>query len=317
MITVLPPNTRCVVHIGRHKTGTSSLQRALNCQGDQLAESGYRYANAGRDPDGIGRNTMIAHHRLAGELRSGELSFVAEQLKAEISEHEEITVVSSEALQNIAPEQLARLFAPEETLIVVYLREQVSYLLSAYAQRVQANAYCAPSEEYIETHLKQLNYVPGLDALAGTFGSDRVIARAYDPTYLTGGNTVSDFYTILGVAIEPPPGDGNPSINANTVFVKRLMNVCGIAEPDGLYNKLPELTAVLGGPRHVAIGSARQAEIRARYVDANLDLFNRYIGIPGGSFTTNDYAYEDTRYTQDDVIALIEAAFDALGVSFG
>lgn len=310
----LPAGTRFVVHIGRHKTGTSSLQRALNSQASELADGGYYYPKAGRDPNGVGRSTMIAHHRLATELATGQPGPIAEELRSEVSAVGEVIVISSEALQNLAGANLAALFPPDETVIVTYLREQVAYLLSAYAQRVQANDYYASIEQYVEAHLKQLNYIPGLDGLVATYGPERVIARAYDGAYLVGGSTVADFYAILGIDLRPPDGDGNPSINANTVLVKRLMSLCGTTLPEGLYNKLPALSDRLGGARSVALSAERQAEIRGLYVEANRELFDRFVGVPNGSFTMKDHSRDETLYTQDEVIALVEAAFDELNL---
>lgn len=313
MSRTLPPATRYVVHIGRHKTGTSSLQRALHAQSDQLAERGIHYVAAGRDPNQLGEPTMIAHHALAKEFQSGELGPIVDALVAETRNRPGVFVISSEALQNIAPRELSRVFPVDETVVVTYLREQVSYLMSAYAQRVQASDYAAPFAAFIELHINQLDYVPRVEALVEEFGPERVVARPYDRSHLTGGNTVTDFYSMLGAGLAPPPGDGNPSINANTVLVKRLMNVLDLEQLDGLYPKLPGLSVGLGGSRHVAISAQRQREIRDRFAEPNRTLFATYFGDPTGSFTLNDYAREETTYTADDVVALVETAWVELG----
>lgn len=313
MSSTLPSGTRFVVHIGRHKTGTSSLQRALHAQTDQLAARDFYYVAAGRDPHKRGQPTMIAHHALASELKTGKPGPVTEALIAEARERPGVFIISSEALQNVSPADLALAFPPQETVVIAYLREQVSYLVSAFAQRVQATDYAAPFAEYVDAHLKQLDYVPHLETLVEEFGVDRVMARAYDATYLAGGNTIRDFYSILGIDLEPPPGDGNPSINENTILVKRLMNVCKTDQFGPTYNRLPKLTEPLGGERSVAISAERQAEIRTRFAAPNRELFARYFDLPDGAFTLNDYSRDETTYSADEVVALVKTAFEELG----
>lgn len=65
-----------ILHIGTHKTGTTSIQRTLHAGRDRLHDHGIHYF-ADRDAAGV---VAPEHHRFAKALATGDVSRVAESL---------------------------------------------------------------------------------------------------------------------------------------------------------------------------------------------------------------------------------------------
>src|ERR1044072_876913 len=89
------PMRRCFLHLGTHKTGTTSLQALLNESYLKLRELGYLYPRAGRPPE-----VPFGHHNIAWEI-SGDRGFRAENggiedLLAEIKGVPHDVIISSE-----------------------------------------------------------------------------------------------------------------------------------------------------------------------------------------------------------------------------
>ena len=125
-----------------------------------------------------------------------------------------------------APDRLAAVFPPTETTVVLYIREQVDYLISGYAQRVQATDLCVTFEEYADQHRNAVNYLPWLRRFERAFGRANMVVRVYDRDLLVGGSTLTDFVSALGLGelpIEKSSGvDANPSLDFASLRLKLL-----------------------------------------------------------------------------------------------
>ena len=210
-----------ILHIGRHKCGTSSLQRFL-CANDRALEGlGFHYPALHRQP--------YAHHPVAHHYAdSGNLDGAA---TSEFWNHlagYPRSIVSSEAFQNIDPQRLAPHLAAFTVTIVAYFREPLDYLYSSYAQRVKAGNTAASFEEYA-AHF----YVPYHDfmtAWQAAFPDATIKARLFDRTRFHAGDVRADFMKLAGLD-ETRLGelvylseDGNPSIGGPLLeFVRRLV----------------------------------------------------------------------------------------------
>ena len=144
------------LHIGRHKTGTSQLQRFMSRNRDKLADRKFVYPRIGDQPD--------AHHGVALHLMgpttdanssSGKGSLEILELQRLFDPSDDNFVISSEAFQNIEPRRTLELVGDRETIVVCYFREQASYVLSAYSQHVVGAKYCRDFSAYIETFFRR------------------------------------------------------------------------------------------------------------------------------------------------------------------
>jgi len=222
---------KLILHIGRHKSGTTAIQRFLYSNPKLLSDHGISYPSSGL--------RSFGHHELATPLAKGALATsrqnpvsitnkLREQLIDKMSPSSPVTVISSEAFQNCDPKNIRLVFPQPEVEVVVYIREQTSYLLSAYAQKVQATNYHGTLEELFKATSKT-TYKEFLDAWSKAFDG-KLRVKTYDRNELVSKNVVVDFcQSFLGISPEIVKEayhkvDANPSLSGELVDFKVLVN---------------------------------------------------------------------------------------------
>ncbi len=137
------------LHIGLHKTATTTIQTGLKLNVKKLLEDGYCYPCSGLIGD--------AQHNLVWEVAHGDVlpwDFVAERtafhveyggfeaLVAELRESlAERIIISSEAFENLSATRILELknrLKEYNVRIIVYLRNQSEYYQSAWAQHIKS-----------------------------------------------------------------------------------------------------------------------------------------------------------------------------------
>ncbi len=188
----------CYIHIGTHKTGTTSIQRFLALNSIRFAAAGLVVPRAGGD----NWPKYASHHHFASELTNGApfrsqsgVEALAKELRDSTAR---VACVSSENLSLLwnNPDGLVRLrdtviqsgFTPK---IVCYVRPQASYSTSVYAQIVCNGGYRRPFHEFLNDVLTHGHYIRGstiaapfeysrlLDPFAEVFGHAAIVARRY------------------------------------------------------------------------------------------------------------------------------------------
>lgn len=185
---------KLILHIGRHKTGTTAIQRFLYGNPELLRANGYCYPDHGA----IG----FGHHDIAGALikKNMELSEISdneavnkirELIAGLVKGKKGIPIISSEAFQNCDPKLVRAALSAYEVNVIVYLREPVSYLLSSYTQKVHATNYTGTVEQY--TNSTPLNsYKQFIKEWSDAFGSN-VYVHIYSRDHLLKRDIVLDF----------------------------------------------------------------------------------------------------------------------------
>lgn len=109
--------------------------------------------------------------------------------------------------------------------IIVYLREQKSFLRSLWAQSVKgptrSHLTFAEFIETLEGRHAHWDYRRLLSKWMEVFGADAVEACVFDPEAFDGGDLLTDFNTRIGAAYRPDPGVGAPKENV-TPMAKEL-----------------------------------------------------------------------------------------------
>lgn len=227
-----PASRVCYLHVGTHKTGTTSIQRFCAQNDAALAAAGLLYPRAARlQPD------VPGHHNVAFEL-SGDARFVPARPKladvvSEIAAERPLQAcLSSEAFEylHVMPERLARLGAAFEsigygTAVIVYLRSQADYIESLYAELVKhgLRTRFAPFLAQIlrdgvfrfaDVWTYRFDYSVLIDAFADAFGAESVVVRPY-ASQVRPQMLIADFF-----AVTAPPGtflhaSGNGALSEN------------------------------------------------------------------------------------------------------
>jgi hypothetical protein len=287
---------RVLLHIGRHKTGTSSIQRALHENSRLLNRYGYIY------PD-IYRKKWAHHplvHRLSATNDATEISELSRELDEYLSS-DMTNIISSEAFQNIDPSLLSLLFPPDRfsVKVVCYLREQSDYLRSAYLQEIKAGKETIDLYRYIES--VDMDYYRFAISWREYFHN--IVFRLYDKERLYGGSSVGDFFEKI-LHIHPPAEllriDENSSLTRRYLAFKKIYN----SRKDDLklsaknfYHSLVSLCREDDSGRF-ELPASLSADIEERYSDSNERFFSEFTN--GEAFRPrreNDYPGD---YDMDD-----------------
>lgn len=240
---------KLVLHIGRQKTGTTSVQRFLAANTEQLKAAGVLYPCAGRN-----EGQHAAHHQLAIALNEGESQ--GEQLaelkacwQRELAANKpELVVFSSEAFQRIRdPARLREFFDDANIHAVCYLRECLAAKQSSWAQSVHASGQSAHFVDFATN--SRLGY-RGFVANWKRWSAQLDLAL-FERQRLEGGDVVLDFLHRIGCAdlaarcADLPRDDGLPSLGGNLLHLRHVMNLARAGAEDirGTFEALSALAA--------------------------------------------------------------------------
>ncbi|MDG1530728.1 MAG: hypothetical protein P8Q99_05185 [Paracoccaceae bacterium] len=265
-----------ILHIGRHKTGTSTLQHSLYQNMDRLAEQGIFYPCTG-DPS-------WAHHEVARLFTSSgrptkpsspQLQAALQALANEVHAAPQGRVmISSEAFQNIKPGLLHAAFDPTRTSVYAYIREQYDYAQSSYCQAVQARKDTEDFASYL-THFNPF-YDEFLRLWKTDFSPAEFRVQVYARAALYNGDVVQDFCRACGVDTSdftPIKRNANASIGGPLLTFKREINALPFTEARlkaMTYNKLGRLAET--DPlfqQKPTVPADQVAAYRARFTDNN------------------------------------------------
>ena len=211
--------SRLIIHVGTHKTGTTSIQAYLAANRDALAASGVLYPDATRF---FGRNPEV-HHNLANALARGEDPFpkpllrFREHLGARLADHDAVILSSEQFYRHLIPREkpadaaelwarrdayLARMaayFEPLAPTISIYLRNPVALAESKFANSTVATAVVADFAAYVENSGWSYEYGRHVAAFRRHFATVEAhsFERATKPSLIAG------FFADHGLA--PPP----------------------------------------------------------------------------------------------------------------
>jgi len=217
----------CYVHIGPHKTGTTSVQWFLRENRAELLNYEYFVPESG--------NVHGGHHPMVRELcgqdvRHHHNSAAAKFIEALHGTECEAVVISSEALEGLLrKKECASTFFNHirelrlEPRLVVFPRNQPQLINSRYVEVIRGFRRSEPFQAFVSEEIDHRTFkYPDLIALAKGFGAE-LIARPFTGPIIVGG-VVADFLQAIG--LDPSKfGDTkirrNPTAGPFTVSVAR------------------------------------------------------------------------------------------------
>ena len=216
-----------IIHIGRHKTGTTSIQHFLALNEDLLLNQyGIYYPDIGRDP------LMKYHHPLfrdwAENKKNLDLQLINKIIENAKRKSASRILLSSEILSRDSITetkwlQLKEAFN-EEILIIVYLRRQDKYLQSMYAEEILHGLI--KSKSTIKDTKTNLDYFQFLAPICRTFTKNRIIVKSFDRAIKLG--LYQDFVKNLGITLNDefqlPPDNLNQSLPWRYLNIVRYAN---------------------------------------------------------------------------------------------
>jgi hypothetical protein len=217
---------KCFLHIGTHRTATTSIQRLLDNHPQELVRDGFLYPAAGRPED-----APAGHHNLAWEI-SGDRRFrpefgAKETLIRELVNTSRNIIISSEDFEcaAYARDRFQNFVAAIQKLdvevsLVIFLRNQISYAESLYSILLLfgfTQPFSAFCDEILATGevrwrewifpFRYDKFVADLEA----FDNVEIIARSYDQP--AAGSPVLEFLAAVGLAPQRYVGGELPHDN--------------------------------------------------------------------------------------------------------
>jgi len=274
---------RCILHIGTHKTGTTSIQKTLAGHGAALARHGFFYPETG-----IPQGENFGQHYVAWDLIGDEefrpIFGAADRLLREIDASDRDIVISSEDLETaIWHRQRFGDFVGElrrrgiEVTIVVYLRNQLDYVRSLYLQLITrkyeggfagfADGILAARALRWQWRVISFCY---RDLLAQLPADTRIVVRSYERA----GAVTADFAGVLGLTLadlgivgEPRE---NPRLSVSKAFALYFKRLTGRDLEAGIVSALALAfdgagIAVATRDRLIAAFDASNREVERRY----------------------------------------------------
>ncbi len=194
---------KLIIHIGVHKTGTTSIQLKLDTERTTFLDNGIYYLKSNK--------TMHCHHKLAFALQKynkeknnpilhNQLKELSEELNS--IDNNLLAVISSEELFTISLEAIYLLkeFLKEfDVYIIAFIRRQDNQFVSLYnefAKRYKNN-FIRPAKFYLKNPLllsEELDYLKFLNQWGLVFGKEKISVKLYEDYT----NVVQGFFDAIG-----------------------------------------------------------------------------------------------------------------------
>lgn len=208
------------LHIGTHKTGSTSLQRWLNQQRNWLQQQGKQYYRGLHFPNNhiecylaaMRLNRESFARQAIGQFEVNYYSEVKQRLAAFAAETPFLDkIISTEGLSLLRFEDELVLLKDllssfgSDIKIILYLRDKVRYLASYRAQLAKKPGRVPSSDYWSALYVEEDTWLTDYDALitayATAFGRDNIIVIDYDAQMAEHGDIIPAFIKALGLPI--------------------------------------------------------------------------------------------------------------------
>jgi hypothetical protein len=235
----------CFVHIGTEKTGTTTIQNFLSKNRSRLLKQGIYYP---RSP-GNQNHTALAVYamrdaRMSGIRRSSGVSNAEEvpefrdrlttRLDRELRDSDAETILfsnehlSSRLSMPVEIERVRDLCAryASRTVVVVYVRNQVDYLVSSFGTTIKGGSTRKFPYPLNKRRIRTMDYWTLLEAWRNAFGRENMIVRRFEPQDFVDGDLLADFAAQIpfeiGGFVRPEPR--NLALGAKELAFLRAFN---------------------------------------------------------------------------------------------
>ena len=204
------------LHIGRNRTGSTTLQNTWLRHADDLRASGVQYALFGQQgPAGHDLPSFPSHMALA--------QYVQDHPSPAI-------LVSHEGLccfQHEFAEAMAIDLAELDTTLIFYVRPYRDWVVSDYVFNVLIGEQAADFDAYLDDLGDRVRFWPALKTWGDAIGWDRVRVRSLHPDDLAGSDLAVDGMAAIGLAPfthHPAPRDNASPAWISTELIRFLLN---------------------------------------------------------------------------------------------
>ena len=186
------------IHIGQRKTGTTSLQQFFAMNAAALEAEGICYTELGRNES----HRALAQSFIESRPEIADLPARIQELAHENPDKR--FLISSEIFERTPPEgieHLAKVLAPHEVRILVYVRNFADQKVSFYNQRTKSGANVLDFDTFFEREKFVRNGYENIERWSRVFGKESVRVAALDA--LSGDNALfKDALSMIGLSFD-------------------------------------------------------------------------------------------------------------------
>lgn len=200
------------LHIGFHKTGTSSIQEYLDYNRDSLLNQGIYYLKSldSKFPGNVDLSWAFNKNppkwsNFNPEKAEQVKSFYNKQLNVNLGE---ILIISSEYFcilerQPNSLKELKSFLIDFDVRIVSYVRDPMEFLISLYSHALRANAVSYDLKTYLSNHYNffAADFHERLKPWVNIFGREKMIVKKYSPNGFFKENIIDDFFNAIGAEV--------------------------------------------------------------------------------------------------------------------
>ena len=304
------------LHIGTHKTGTTSIQQAIRKNVEKLKELDYLWVEESYllfkrfNPQGI--ESVVNFIEKLKSIPQNNLIFSSEGYTGGFEN--DINIVKQKA------EILNKILQGFNVKVIIYLRRQDQLIESLYIQSVQAgNSYIF--NEYLNDIIdyKYFDWQNLINIFSDHFGSQNIFARPYDKTLFYKNNIIYDFFSVLDlkdkIEIETLP-QWNKSYSHQTLRIARYMNSILSSKEDKakLRSILQSLSTKDIFEKHCYLTPEKRQEILSYHHDSNTEISYKFFHQDKNIFSLSDAdlklpVADSTTITNEDLAAITMRLF--------
>ncbi len=217
-----------LLHIGRGKAGSSTIQNTVATNQDALLAHGI--ALSARSGEHRGHAVDVFFGMQLAEAHRDGLANLRARLDDE--RHRHVFVTSEYLFTATAPaiERLKQAIGPHDVRIIAYLRAYPDWLRSLYVQGIRRGRRDVDFDAFYRRAAKRASCREPLSQWADAFGWGRLRVRHLGS--LPNGGLIDDLGSVLGCPLQPG-ADQNASPHWLEVELLRAINAAWPAEPSG------------------------------------------------------------------------------------
>jgi len=236
------PHRTLILHIGGHKTGSTSIQAFLNKEKSRLYRAGYTYFTAHHPRSKKSAQAMRPHGWVRRDpntslKKSGYI--ISSQLALALKKAEGNVIFSCEGMSWVFDELEIQKFHSalreefQSIKVIVYIRRQDLHAVSHHQQGSKASSSAASNffgkqndalPKYKKHFDNYLDYDLRLKKWANHFGKNNLFIRVFEIDKLINNDVVSDFVKTLDLPITPEKLVKNESLGKEEVKLGHLAN---------------------------------------------------------------------------------------------
>lgn len=284
----LKKKVKLYLHIGRAKTGTTSIQQFLHLNRDYLKSKGYLYPMAAMTP-------TSGQARLAWCFKNNaDCDAIYQSFYDEINrEGLDKVIISSEGftMPSYPLNKFLQYFPRDDfdVTAIIYIRRQDKFFESWAQQIVKGSGVT----DDIDTLLKacRLDHYSIIKDWEGLVGKNNIFVRPFERGQFVDGDLYKDFMKMIDVTLFDdmalPPKESNTAIKRDMMELIKIINRLGVGDRrNELVQKLVafvrEYPEYSGEYSYSMLSPSEQVELFNSYSQSNSMVAKEYLGREDG-----------------------------------